>query len=219
MNIAAAGGLGESPFDPQCVPACTSEPGGDLCVGPGGAALGATLAVLTFFAVLPQIHKIWKLRSSEGFSLASLLLVVSFGACNFAGTIVIKWRVIAACFGPPPGANVTRLDAYDCFTELLDAQQQVASLCASMMLVGLMMHLPPHRSSRKRRLVTVGVMLLQLGYIIACAVASVVAPCSAGARGMAQLAAIGATGFVLTAQLPQVAETYRTRGRGSLSYL
>ena len=207
MSSSGAGGA----FDPQCVPICVSTPGHG-CVSEKGFALGTTLAVLTFFAVMPQVYKIWKMRTSAGFSLMSMMFMIAFGVCNLAGTLVVKWRVLSAC-----GSGA--LGPYDCFTQLLDAQQQVASVVASLVLIVTMMALPPHSSSSRRRGAVLLAILLLFGFVIGCVSVSYAAPCSPNARGMAKFAAICATGFVLTAQLPQVAETWRMRGRGSLSYI
>ena len=125
--------------------------------------------------------------------------------------------------GSEPRASLIGHGTYD---EVVAAAKKqplwtVALGCVAGTLVALLLlvvSLPPHRTRAHGALAGSTVLLLATVVVAICAV-SAAAPCSAASLSFAQATSAAASLGAIVAFLPQIYETWRTRGRGSISYL
>ena len=186
---------------PQCVPIRHDAP-------PGVAdALGIFLIVATFIAPLPQFFVLARTRSSAGVAVATPAIQLSYGVLGLCTTVATKWRTLETC-----------AHSAACTLQLTDALQQFVSACTLVALLLLVVSLPPHRTRAHGALAGSTVLLLAAAVVAICAV-SAAAPCSAASLSFAQATSAAASLGAIVAFLPQIYETWRTRGRGSISYL
>lgn len=176
-------------------------------VPPAGVALGIFLAVATFVGSLPQMRLLVKQRSSQGLSVLTLALVMTYGTLNVYATLTTKWPTLLSC-----------ARGVGCLIQLLDVLQQVVSALSVGLILLLIVAFPPNNRPRARLLAaSVVAALLALG-IATCAISGR-APCSALSLDFATVLTTSAGCICVVAFAPQLAQTWRTRGRGSLSYL
>ena len=173
-------------------------------VSPGAAAVGIFLVVATALAVLPQVVLLLRTRSSEGVSVLTPALALSFGYLNLCSTTLVKWPALLSI-----GHNAL---------QLLDFMQQAASaLGLAVILLLVVMYKPNH--GRAKRLGAAALLAVLVAIGVALCLLSAHAPCSELTMSIASAASVASGVMVVIAFIPQLYETWRTRGRGSLSYV
>ena len=184
-------------------------------VDSSGIALGWFLTIATLLAPLPQYVALCRSRSSYGISLFTPLLTLVYGVLNLCSAICTKWPSIQRC-GNASLAGAFGTDG--CVDQLLDMWQiAISALSASMILV-LVVLFPPHNVAKERALVVVTLSCLALIIFAACYL-SALSPCSEASHTLSQTFAVLSALIVVVAFAPQLYETWRTRGAGSLSSL
>ena len=173
----------------------------------GGAALGIFLTVGAIIAAIPQLLQLVKRRSSVGVSPFTLTLCLCYMTCNVCSTTLAKWSTLRAC---GEGAG--------CLLHLLDFTQQVAAGVAYVLILVAVTSFAPHDGRRTRLAVYSTMAALTVVIIVACVFASH-SPCSTASRDLADGFASAAALVVLVAFVPQLVDTWRNAGRGSISYL
>jgi len=104
-----------------------------------------------------------------------------------------------------------------CFLQLLDFLQQAASALGLAAILLLVVALPPN-ADRTRRAAAIATLVFLAGVGAAACIVSAHEACSTGARSFASVASVCSQTLVVVAFAPQLVETWRTQGRGSLSY-
>ena len=171
----------------------------------GPTAVGIFLIVGTGLAGVPQLLMIWKKRSSSGLSVVTPLMVVAYGFLNLASTVTLRWRQILSC---AHGAA--------CLLHLLDAIQQAVSTVTIFSILLSTVTFKPN-NGLKSRVATLALVFLLVGIGVFTVVLSAKEPCSKAALDFADIVSIVAGVIVTIAFAPQLLETCRSRGRGSLS--
>lgn len=187
-----------------------------------GKAIGIFLVVATLLASLPQALKLIKARSSEGVAPITLAIITTFGGSNLASTLVTSWRRFQDCSAHAPwpiakSSEVSRGGA-GCFFELLDAQQQMAAAIVFSSLLLLVTSLPPHNTCAERGIAVFTVAFLAALTAVSC-VLSFAEPCGCAALTYAQVVGWLSAACAFTAYLPQLRDTWKVGGAGSLSPL
>lgn len=183
-------------------------------VEPQGVALGWFLTGATLIAPAPQLLMLCRSRSSLGVSLLTPAMALTYGALNLCATVIAKWPSIERCGDSefPPWS------AEGCVDQLLDALQQAASALGLVGILILTVAYPPNHTARDR-LLCAGTLLGLLGALVAAVAVSAASPCSAASYGLSQVYAAVSALVVIIAFAPQLHETFRSKGRGSLSAL
>ena len=170
--------------------------------------LGVLLCIGTLLCPMPQAYKLLRRRSSAGISVSTNALIVAFGVAQLCATLTIKWKALLAC--PQEGSS--------CALQLFDGMQQLISTLTLSLVLVLVVLLPPNNKPLPRRF-AIGTLI---ALCPACGITvgiSAAWPCSSIslllAQGFSSAGAILAT----VAFLPQLIETWRRRGDGSLSYI
>jgi uncharacterized protein with PQ loop repeat len=190
------------PLHPECIKPET------MSVGLTGQILGVFLVTGTLIAPIPQVVRLVRARSSAGMSVLTPALVLSYGTCAVCSTITVKWNVFQSC---SEGAGL-------CTWRLLDVYQQISSNLMLGTILVTITSLRPNNTRRKRALAFFTLFALT-GLGITCLLINSSAPCSVGALRFAFWCTASASLIVTCAFVPQLIETWRSRGRGSISYL
>lgn len=169
--------------------------------------LGSVLIVGSTIMVLPMILNMCRTKSSSGVSCMTLVLTILLAAANAGSTTIIKWQQISAC----------RNDGIGCLAQLLDLIQMFASGIVWLATLVTLCQLSPHSQRRHTALAALmGVMMLATW--AGCSALSSAQPCTTGAIAFAKSLATAGSAVGACQYLPQLAETIRVRGSGSLSY-
>jgi uncharacterized protein with PQ loop repeat len=184
-------------------------------IEPSGIALGWFLTIATLLAPLPQYVALCRSRSSYGISLLTPLLNLVYGVLNLCSAICTKWPSIQRC-GHSSLAGAFGL--HGCVDQLLDMWQIAISALSGSMILVLVVLFPPHNVAKERALVVVTLSCLTLTIFAACYL-SALSPCSEASHTLSQTFAVLSAVVVVVAFAPQLYETWRTRGAGSLSSL
>jgi uncharacterized protein with PQ loop repeat len=177
------------------------------CVSPndpmtkGGIIIGAVLATIAGFALLPQALKIRRLRSSHGLSPATMAAVVGHNTLLMADTLIVKWRIVESCAD----------DALHCLARLLDVAQLIATVLAQVLVLVMLVVYPPHKAARYRALAFATVLVV-CALVGSSAASSTAAPCSPAALHLAEAYSASASLLVLVAYCPQLYATWRPHG-------
>ena len=180
-----------------------------------GIVLGWCLVTATLLAVLPQVRALIAARSSEGISLTTPALNLGYGVLNLCSTLTHKWPSLQRC-GDGDFARAFLVDG--CAHQIVDLLQQASSALTLVVVLGLIVRYPPH-SSRRERCVAAGTVAGLACLIGAACAVSAALPCSADSSMFGQVCCVLAGLAVTVAFAPQIAESWRCRGRGSLSYV
>lgn len=174
-------------------------------IAPSGVAAGTFFLAASILAPLPQLLKILRRQSSAGLSLFTLMLCLGYMTLNVAASVLTKWSTLVDC----------ATNAAACW-QLLDVMQQVA---ADVAYVALMIASTAYEPYRSRRCPACGACCVLTALLVAACIYSSRAPCTIGARTVADVCAAAAGLLVVVAFAPQLVETWRCRGKGSMSYL
>ena len=174
-------------------------------IKPAAVGVGIFLIVGTALAGVPQLLLICRSRSSAGLSVITPVMVVAFGFINVCSTVTIKWRVLETCASGP-----------GCILHLLDALQQAASTCTIASILFSTIAFPPNNGCFARGLCFALVCCL-IGIGATTFVLSARASCSRAALDWAEAVSVIAAVIVTVAFAPQLVETWRSKGQGSLS--
>lgn len=186
----------------SCLPAHTH-------VSTAGIALGIFLIVGTVAGALPQLWKLHQEQSSAGMSVLTPALVLMYGTLNLCATITVKWPTVLSCGTLSKGG---------CLLQLLDALQQGASAITLVAILLLTVAYPPNDLVRPRAIAVAALVGLSALGVLTCVVSGR-APCSTLSLDFATSLTTAAGVVVTLAFAPQLVESWRTRGRGSLSYM
>jgi len=169
--------------------------------------IGAMIIAATALGAIPQLHKLASSGSSAGVSAATSGLTLTFTRFNLLATLTVKAPSLRSC-----ADSVLR-----CLPSLVDALQQAETALILLAILLLVVSLPPNDGATPRR-GTAALLLALLALGAAIAAIDARAPCSAPSLAAAEALSAAASAIVLLAFAPQLAETWRQRGRGSLAY-
>ena len=175
-------------------------------IGPVGVGIGGFLLVASWLVSLPQLVKLWRLRSSAGVQPTTLCILLMYSSSNVASAAATKWRQITTCQKSVP----------DCLVEQLDLAQIVVSAIVWLSILSMTLALPPH-NTRLWLCRGAGALSAVVCLLVAVAVTSIAEPCGDVALGLAQAAAWASSLLAVFALIPQLLETWRRRSAGSLS--
>ena len=175
-----------------------------------GIALGWFLVGATLIAALPQLLALCRAKVSEGISVATPALALLYGTLNLCATLTEKWPSVQLCADLPP------FDSHGCVDQLLEAGQQVSSAISLVLILMLIVAYPPHAGAADRATVAGAIVVAGAAITAACAVSSRW-PCSDESAAFGSASAVGSAVLVIVAFAPQLVETYRSKGAGSLS--
>ena len=181
-------------------------------IDPVGLGLGWFLVIATALAYLPQVLAFCSSRSSLGVSLLTPALALAYGTSNLCSTLILKWPSLKRCDDPA----FAPFGAHGCVNQLLDALQQTVSAVGLAVVLLMTVTYAPHDTA-KDRLVASGTIIGLLALVSASCILSGNRPCSAVSQAMAKACAYLSSFVVVVAFAPQLFETWRTKGRGSLS--
>ena len=149
-----------------------------------------------------------RLRSSEGVSATTLFLTVVYVSCNVGSASIVKWRQIESC----------RTRGFGCLGQLLDLLQLFLSMVAWQVLFVPFVSYPPHNRALYRWVGLAAAALLVA--VLASALGlSFYMPCGHTAIGWSKFLSSAGSICAAVCFVPQLVETWRIRGSGSLSYL
>lgn len=186
----------------------------EWCVAPrpisgGGIGAGCFLATAALLAPLPQLIRVIRRKSSAGVSLFTLTLALFYMTANVVSSLLTKWNTLQTLCGSEPGA---------CVIHLLDVLQQVnADIAYIYLLIGVTSY--PPLNSWRRRAATYSSFLLVVAVLTGFVMFSSQHPCTRETSIAAEYSASFAGLVVVVAFIPQLVETWRCQGRGSISYL
>ena len=147
-------------------------------------AVGIFLVVATALAVLPQVVLLLRTRSSEGVSVLTPALALSFGYLNLCSTTLVKWPALLSI-----GHNAL---------QLLDFMQQAASaLGLAVILLLVVMYKPNH--GRAKRLGAAALLAVLVAIGVALCLLSAHAPCSELTMSIASAASVASGVMVVIA--------------------
>ena len=177
-------------------------------IHPLGAALGTFLLVATALVYVPQVHKLYSRKSSEGVQPVTTCLILLYASTNAASTVAMKWVQFERC--PSEGSY--------CLVEMLDSLQIFVSAIGWMAVLMSVVFLPPHNTMRWRVAAGGTLTLVLVLWAIAIAI-SMADPCGPAAVAFARSIGWVSAAFVMVAFVPQLAETWRFKSAGSLSLI
>ena len=183
------------------------------CVAPrpisdGGVGAAIFFATAALFAPLPQVIAIVRKKSSAGVSHFTLTLCMCYMTFNVASSILTKWSTLQAC----------SIDTNACAIHLLDVLQQVNANIAYVCLLVTLTAYPP-QSSWRRKIATYVSFALLAAVLVGVCLISARQPCTLETKRASEYLASAAGLMVIVAFVPQLVETWRREGRGSISFL
>ena len=172
-----------------------------------GGVVGLALVAGSLFVPIPQMMKLWRLRSSEGVQPGTICLAILYGATGTAATVSMKWKQLEGCSAVGP---------VKCITEQLDSLQCIVAFVDWLVILLLTVALPPHNTRKWRVLAgaTVGASLTLWAVTAAISIAE---SCGHAAVGLAHASGIASSLLVTVAFLPQLLHTWWRKSAGSLS--